>query len=249
VKRTLILVAAVLVLLAALGGAGCRRVKLSDGPNGGGEAQPKTVALGAATSLDTKIKLGVGTFTLAAADSTPTLALDARFTYPAADWKPIVDYSVEGTLGVLSVIQPEGSVPLLGANPSASWDVKLAAGVPTRLSIDTGVGESDIFLRGIDVSTLAFVSGVGQSKIDLSGPRPHDLTGTIDSGVGEVDITVPRSVGVRLTGGADGVGQTTAPGFTKDGDSLVNAAWSQPGPKIDLALTRGVGEIKVISAE
>ena len=72
---------------------------------------------------------------------------------------------------------------------------------------------------------------------------------SIDSGVGKVSIVVPRGVGVRLLGGTAGVGELDAAGFTKADGGLVNAAWGKPGPRIDLTLTRGIGEMSVTSAD
>jgi N-terminal domain of toast_rack, DUF2154 len=250
-NKTLAAVVIGLLLLGAMGAAGCRRVKLADAPGGqdGASNQAQTVPLGAATGLDANVHMAVGSLKLAAGEPSSTLALVASFTYPAPSWKPTVDYSVEGTRGTLTVVQPEVSQPpALGDNHN-SWTMKLAAGVPTALSLNLGVGESTVDLRGIDVTALKVVSGVGQTRLDLSGPRMHDVTGTIDSGVGEIDIVVPSGVGVRLAGGAVGVGELSAPGFTGTPEGLVNSAWGSPGPKIQLALSRGVGTIKVTSAD
>jgi hypothetical protein len=254
VKRNQILWLAVLVMLCAtLGTGGCRRVKLADTPGtaGGAAAQSQTVPLGAATALVANVRMGVGTLKLAAGEPSSTLALDGSFSYPVASWKPEVLYSVESTQGTLSVSQPEfnGPPPLSLGDAENSWRIKLPPGVPTELSLKLGVGESDISLRGIDVTSFEVLSGVGQTKIDLSGPRAHDIKGTIEAGVGEVHIVVPRSVGVRLVGGTEGVGELSAPGFTDSSGGLVNSAWGQPGPKIELDLSRGVGEITVTSVD
>ena len=64
-----------------------------------------------------------------------------------------------------------------------------------------------------------------------------------------MNLVVPKAVGVRLAGGTEGLGQIKAPGFTKTDGGLTNAEWRGSGPKIDLTLTRGVGEITVSTAE
>ena len=97
--------------------------------------------------------------------------------------------------------------------------MKIAPDVPTNLSLKLGVGESDVDLRGVDVTALEALTGVGEAKIDLSGERTHDLTARIEAGVGEVTISVPTDVGVRIIGSEDGLGDFTAEGFTRDGSS------------------------------
>ena len=38
-------------------------------------------------------------------------------------------------------------------------------------------------------------------------------------------------------------------GSTPDGNDLVNAAWSGDGPKIELFITRGIGDVTVVSVD
>jgi hypothetical protein len=249
-SRFLVVLAVVLTLVAAVATSGCRRVKLAVPPGGGSGASdwPEAVPLGAATSVDATVRMAIGGLTLSATEPSSTLALDGSFNYSIAGWKPRVTYSIDGTRGVLSVVQPEMKAfrPTLSDNEN-SWNVKLAAGVPTDLSLALGLGDSDVDLRGLDIDSLRVVSGVGQTRLDLSGPRSHDVRVRVDSGVGDVEIDVPSDVGVRLVGGKDGVGDLSASGFTRSGAALVNSAWGKLGPQIDISLTRGVGDINVTS--
>jgi hypothetical protein len=251
-KRSRIaLLAVALVVLAALATTtGCRRVKLADGSAGTGATtdQTQTVPIGAATSLRTTVRMALGTMRLGAGEPSSTLALDGGFSYPPS-WKPEVTYAVEATQGALSVIQPEIKGPPGLTDRDNFWSLALAPGVPTDLTLKMGAGESKINLRGIDITSLDVMSGMGEMTLDLSGPRPHDVHGRIESGVGDLRIIVRRGVGVRFVGGTDGVGNLTADGFTKSDGGLVNSAWGKAGPKIDLTLTRGVGDITVTSAE
>ena len=250
-QTRILLFAVVLVLIAALTTSGCRRVKLADAPAGsaGATNQTQTVPIGAATSLKTSVRMGVGVLKLSAAEPRSTSALEAAFTYPRADWKPVVEYSVEATRGTLGISQPDfRTVPVSLGSSDNSWNLRLASGVPTDLSLKLGVGESTVDLRDIDVTSLEVVSGVGKATVDLSGTRTHDVSGRVEAGVGELDIIVPSAVGVKLVGGTEGIGELKAAGFTQTDGGVVNAAWNQPGPKIVLALNRGVGEIHVTSA-
>jgi predicted membrane protein len=125
--------------------------------------------------------------------------------------------------------------------------VGMAPGVPTNLVLELGVGTSRIDLSRIDVRDLRVISGVGEAVVDLTGPREADVSVDIDTGVGSLTVKLPRDVGVRVEGGADGIGDLTADGLTKEGTAYVNAAWSKPGPKMTVRVTRGVGELKLVS--
>ena len=122
------------------------------------------------------------------------------------------------------------------------WDLALASGVPTNISLKMGVGQGAIDLSGVDVRHLEAVTGVGETEIDLNGPRSADVSGTITTGVGETTVRLPSNVGVQITGGGDGLGNVSSEGLT-GGNVLTNEAWSQPGPKITLKVVRGVGDI------
>jgi len=251
-QRRILLLGVVLALIAAFATSGCRRVKLSDTPGGAGATdQAQTVPLDGATTLATSVSMGLGALKVSSTEPSSALALDATFSYPAAFGKPKVAYSTEASRGTLSVRQVEAkgppSIPI-GGNDS-EWRLRLARDIPTDLVLDLGVGESNIDLRNVDVTSLKIDCGVGQTKLNLSGARERDLRVSVNSGVGEVDITVPRDVGVRLVSADEGLGEISAQGFTKDGGGLVNSAWGNPGPKIEIALSTGVGEIKVTQAE
>lgn len=246
-KKTLLAAVAVLVAVGLLAVAGCQRVPL-DGTTGADartRVETSTIALDGATKVDATIRMGVGELTMSGVPSA-TEAMDAEFTYAPAAWKPDVTYRVSNAVGELYVAQPENRGMSLRPNIRNTWDLKLAGGVPTDLSLKLGVGTSDVNLREIDVRDLEIVTGVGEATIDLSGQRTADVTGRIEAGVGAATIRLPRNVGVRVTGANDGVGDISADGFTVEGKHYVNEAWGKPGPKIEIRLNRGVGDVTLV---
>jgi hypothetical protein len=248
-KRIAFAATAALALVGLLGAGGCSMVTVTQVPGNKATTESRQVPLEGATSLKANVRMGVGELRLSG-ESSSTNAVDAQFTYRPASWKPELNYRVSqgasGSVGTLEISQPENSGPPTFGDNDNTWRLVLAGGVPSNLSLKLGVGESTIDLRGVDVRDLEVITGVGQATIDLTGERTTDVSGSIQGGVGELRLSVPKNVGVRLSGAEDGVGTFSAPGFTDDGGAKVNAAWSQPGPKIDLRLTRGVGEVRVI---
>ena len=242
-KRIAIALLLVVALAAMLGSTGCRRVRLEDvqGPTGL-ETTTKAVALDGAEKLDARVRMAAGELTLAGGS---TGALDAKFDASPRSWMPEVEYSVEGTAGVLRISQPEITDWDFMGNTVNVWDMKLASGVPTELDIELGAGQSTLDLTEVDVRNLHVLTGAGETTIDLSGERANDIDGSIEAGVGELTLKVPQDVGVRVTGTRDGVGDYNVEGFTSDGDAYVNDAWDTATVKIDLRLQRGIGEVTV----
>lgn len=242
-RKTIAVVAVLLAVFAALASGGCTRVKLAENPQTAVHTDTASIPLGSAAMLDANVEIGVGELALSG-ETSSTDALGGTFRYAPASWKPEVKYSVEGTVGKLSVRQPESSgIPAFGASEN-TWKLKLAGGVPTNLAVQLGVGESTVDLRGVDVRELDVLTGVGKATIDLSGARTADMGGAIECGVGEVIVRLPKSTGVRVTGGEDGVGDLRADGFTTQDGGLANVAWrSGTGPKIDIRINRGIGDI------
>jgi hypothetical protein len=252
-KKTLVAVAAVVLLVAVAFSAGCTRVPLTEsqklfgGEPGKSSTESTSAPLGGAERIDATIRMGVGDLAVSSVSS-QTAGFTGDFKYNPSSWKPEVTYGVgelaDGVrVGVLYVGQPEAGGATKWLDAENAWDLALAGGVPMNLSLKMGVGEGSIDLRSVDVRYLEAVTGVGQTEIDLSGPRSSDVSGTITTGVGETTVRLPRDVGVQITGGGDGLGNVSSEGFNGSGNVKTNDAWNQPGPKITLKVVRGVGDI------
>jgi hypothetical protein len=123
--------------------------------------------------------------------------------------------------------------------------VRLGGGVPTALDLQLGVGTSRIDLRALDVTDLSVLTGVGDTVIDLSGPRARSLHGRIEAGVGSLVVKLPNDVGVRVTGRGEGIGEFSAVGLHEDNGVWVNDAYAGDGPRIEIDVNRGVGEVTI----
>lgn len=245
-RKGFAIVAAIACSMALLAAAtGCTRVRLQDTPSTRVEKMSTTVDLGGATHLDTSVRMGVGELSLKALDTTAS-AMSADFEFSPATWKPEVTYSVAEGNGTLLVRQSEsvGISPL--GNARNNWSVRLAKGIPTGLRLGLGVGTSDVDLRGMDLESLDVTTGVGKTTIDLSGPRTRGLSAQIVQGVGNLTLRLPASVGARVTGGKDGLGDFNADGVSVNSAGWVNDAYSGNGPKIEIELKRGIGDVNIL---
>ncbi|HEX9094260.1 MAG TPA: toast rack family protein [Coriobacteriia bacterium] len=242
-RKTVIIAFVVLMAATALTTTGCRAVRLPDTSRTTSES--KTVALDGATTIETRIRMGVGELSLSG-ETSATDALKADFTYEPVSWKPEVSYAVDGGVGKLEVRQPEPTEVPAFKSAHNTWGLVLAGGAPTDLSLQLGVGRSVVDLRNVDVRKLDVLSGVGDCTVDLTGPRANGLTGRVEAGVGKLTIRLPKGVGVRVGGREDGVGHTTADGFIAQGGSWVNEAYSGSGPRIEIELVRGIGDVTLV---
>jgi hypothetical protein len=241
--RTTIIAAA---LVAALAGlvltSGCRAVPLREQPANRVITESSKIGPDGATSADANIMMGIGKLSVRSSDT--TALVDTYFRYAPVSWKPRVSYTNDHGVGLLKIAQDKLKVEPMTAVTS-EWDLAFSKTVPLNLTLEMGVGESDVDLSGLKLLSLNVVSGVGSSKITLPSEPTSDLVASVSAGVGEVTIQVPKGVGVRVTGDRGGIGDLTAVGFTRSGDALVNDAYAGSGPKIELHVVRGIGAVRI----
>jgi hypothetical protein len=249
-RRTLMAVVAVLAAGALLAGTGCTRVRLQDRPETRTLTETKSVELQGAKELRAEITQGVGELTLSgeSTSTTPSAGVfRGEFTFTPETWRPEISYALSGERGDLTVRQPENSSVPPFRDAKNTWVLTMPAGVPTALDLTLGVGRSNVDLRGLDLTRLDLLTGVGDTTIDLSGPRTSSVTGRIEAGVGKLTVRLPEGVGVRIGGRQDGIGNFSADGFIARGNGWENAAYATgTGPKIDLEMTRGIGDVTLL---
>jgi hypothetical protein len=236
----------VVALLALLVSAtGCTRVKLADDPATKTFTESSSLPLQGATTLTAEIEQGIGELTVRGSSET-TDAVKAVFTFAPESWRPEASSTVEASAATLHITQPQDPENLPFDDLHNAWDITLPGGIPTDLGLKLGLGKSDIDLRGVDLSGLTVFTGIGETHIDLSGERTADLHATIECGVGELTLKLPRNVGVRISGNKDGVGSVSAGGLTSRDGVWTNAAYAGTGPKMEIELNQGIGDIKFV---
>ncbi len=114
-----------------------------------------------------------------------------------------------------------------------------------RLSYKTGASEVKLInLANANASRVSFDSGAGAYTLDFSGELQRDLSVDVSSGVSTIKIIVPEGVPCRVTidGGLNNVSPSgtwtiSQNVYEKDG----------AGPRIDIALEMGLGNLELIS--
>ncbi len=167
--------------------------------------------------------------------------MEGYFEYNVDQWKPVVDYSVSGRKGRLTVKQT-GRTGIPIGNSKNRWDVTLSRDVPIDLRLDFGVGEGDLDLRGIDIRDLDIDMGVGELKLDLTGELKENLKVNIDGGIGSATIYLPEDIGVRVKVDG-GIGSVDARGMNKNDHTYTNDAYGKTDFTIYIEIDAGIGSI------
>lgn len=195
---------------------------------------------GAATSVEVYLEQGSGSCQIRPGSAK---LMEATFRYNIPQWSPLVSYKEQGGVWNLTVEQPNETLRV-GLGARNEWDLKFGGDVPMRMVAFLGAGDMDCKVGGLNLSQLALVVGAGNLKADLSGSWGANLTATLNSGTGKIDIVVPSDVGVIIVPFL-GVGKLTAPGFTQQGTSHVNAAYGTTPVFIAINANAGVGDVTV----
>lgn len=235
-----------LFLLVSVGllvmGTGCANFgTIEVGPD---RTDTERVEAGDVAAVDATVEMGVGELQIEQGGDS---LLDATFNYNVDAWAPVVEYSTSGNQGQLVVRQPEANVDNIGipdADIRYQWDLQFGDDVPLDLTINLGVGESDLQLSGLPLRNLDINTGVGQTNIDLSGDWQEDVDVRISGGVGETVLMLPRSTGVRLQS-ETALGNLTVNGLRRDGDVYTNDAFGASDVTMDIEIRGGVGSITI----
>jgi|FLYN01.1.fsa_nt_gi hypothetical protein len=270
--------------LIAIGGVVLVVIFMLIGPSLGwaGDIEVKTASFseprGDAVSADVSLNLGVADTTITAlSDSGDLFTADLRYVGE-------VEFEAEGeTEKVISLSQTDDGADSFNIFSSTwfisgdelDWNIGLSPDVPLELTIHSGVGEANLDLSGLQITSLEVSSGVGEINVNLpsagerysaqiSGgvgethltiPAGPDITLTISGGGGETTIDVPDGAGVRVE--ADGgVGGVNLPDdfqrTSGDEDNFVgeSGTWetdnfAEAGQQIVITYNGGVGSLNI----
>jgi N-terminal domain of toast_rack, DUF2154 len=203
--------------------------------------ESRSVPPGNAESVHARLVMGAGE--LKVGDGADEL-MEADFSYNVSDWKPRVNYEVNGGEGELSVKQGNSGNSRLGSGARNEWDVRLNDEVPTDLTVEMGAGQSDLDLDSLTLTGVDLQMGAGETTVDLTGDYARGFDASIQGGVGEATVLLPSEVGVRAKA-EGGLGKIDAEGLNREGDSYVNDAYGDSDVTLNIDVQGGVGQINL----
>lgn len=113
-----------------------------------------------------------------------------------------------------------------------------------ELRVSAGAGDVNVDASGgATLREFGFETGAGSLKLDLTGDEwAEDIEGRINAGAGDVRITLPE--GYRIEVRTDsGIGDVSASGLVRDGETWVNRDRVKGGPTIQVFVNQGVGSV------
>jgi hypothetical protein len=227
-----------LALWFALVGCGLLTTSVNDV-----RTESQSVNLDSATSASIEIAFPAGELKV---QSGTNNLMDASFRYNVRDWQPRVQYSENGRQGVLLVNQPGDERVPVGGRLINEWEIQLSESVPMDLLIQTGAGNSQLDLGGLNMNSLTVETGAGVTTVNLDGNWEHDLNVSIQGGVGELTVNLPAEMGVRVEMETALV-TVTANGLINDQNGYVNRAFGTAPHTLTVNLEAGVGSVVLVA--
>ena len=218
------------------------------GQDTGGAAVTDSISqpLSGAESAEVDINFGVGRLQLGAlpagaeeliagAISRPSRRLRVEQSFDVEDGVAQYELQMRGSSGPFSFFGRSGE--------DFVWDLQLSRDVPIRLTASTGVGESHLDLRQLNLSSLSVDTGVGQTTVTLPGEGQLEVS--IDGGVGELIIEIPEGVAARIESDT-GLGNTQIDSdYQRDGDVYISPGYDEALDRINLDIDAGIGQVIV----
>lgn len=202
--------------------------------------ETKEIDLNGAEKVTTEINTGVVKLNVSG-DSNKLMK--AEFIYNVPEWKPNVNYSVNGKVGNLLLQQPSNNKNNAN-NVKNDWNISLNNDIPMSLNIILGVGSSILDLSKLNIKDLHVKMGVGDVNLNLCGNYKSSVTVNIEGGVGNATISLPKNIGVCIEA-ENGVGKINSNGFSINGNKYTNEAYGKSQVSINLRVASGVGNINL----
>lgn len=155
-------------------------------------------------------------------------------------------YTVTAGSGELQLTQkrPPLFTPfLMGQTSQSQWEVQLSAKIPLTLAVQTGVGEAELDLAGLNLHALNLDTGVGQTTVAF--PATGRVTANIKGGIGGLTLILPAEMPTRIQV-QTGISNVQMPSrFIRNGEAYATAGFSATGDYLDINVTAGIGQVVV----
>lgn len=196
-----------------------------------------------ASSANIDIKFGAGTVRIGALSDPSGLIQGTATTGGGQQLSQSFQMSGGTAFYKLSTRNSSGGRFLPFANADGSWDLNINRDVPTQLSINGGVGRSELDLSQLHVTALDARLGVGKTTITV--PSSGQVRASINGGVGEVDVVIPPGVAARIQAQA-GLGGVNVPSTYQHRDNVYTSpGYDTAQNRVDLTIKGRVGSISI----
>lgn len=229
-----------LLLLAVLAGAVWIHQTRPAGPSAAAETVEQ--ALQGATEARVEIRPGVGELNLGALDE-PGLLLSGQIELDRGE-RLVTEADRTGTTLIYTLATDKSDGSFWGPwGIDHNWQVSLTPDIPIELTINTGVGTSEIDLSQLTITQLVVSTGVGRTVLTL--PATGNVSANIDGGVGELIIRIPEGMGARIDASGGLAPVSASPEFERRGNLYYTPDYDSAQGRLDMEIDLGVGSLRL----
>jgi len=149
------------------------------------QSKSESVELGSAESVRVTVDAGIGELFV---EGGAVGLLDAEFRYNIEELEPDVTYEVDGDTGRLRVFNKENINVIPTGEIESEWRLQFAEDVPLEMDLNLGLGDSDLDLSDLTVTSLDVSAGAGKLDLNVGNQTLDRLN--VEAGVGDVDVNV-----------------------------------------------------------
>ncbi|MCJ7551245.1 MAG: LiaF-related protein, partial [Anaerolineae bacterium] len=140
--------------------------------------------------------------------------------------------------------QGSGRRGYIGVYQGSTWQLGINSDVELDLEVDIGVGDVTLDLSNLAIDSARLDFGLGRADATL--PQEDGAEVVVDGGIGAVTIRVPEDVGAHIRLDAGLVGRTLPTGYTHDGDTYTSPNYNRADTRVDVTISLGIGNIRVL---
>jgi hypothetical protein len=230
------------VLLAVLAGA-LWLFSVDIGGRQRGAAEEITQALGSAERAEVTIHRGSGSLRIQALPESANL-IEGVF-HPSGAEKIARNFALSDGTATLTLRSDGTSWGPFAGGPRdvRTWHLGMTPGVPLRLNVNLGVGESDIDLSGLMIQDFRLSMGVGQATVIL--PDRGRFQAKIEGAIGETVVVIPESMGARVHFSTALVNRDVPSGYQARDDVYVSPTYDSAEGRVDLEVGQAIGRVAI----
>lgn len=237
------IVAAVTIVVLALGMTG-RVPFLGTGPGTAAETHVVQIPVDGAERAEISLRVGVSELEVSALSGGDALVSGEVRTAEGETFTQ--DVQRRGGTADVELVSEHRGIGNIGGGGNRGWDLAIARGIPTDLTISTGVGRSQLDLRDIVLTGLRVDAGVGEMVATLPLPTEGSYQASFDTGVGATTVRVPEDAAVRIAIDTGLGGVTARGGFDAlGGDVYQTSGYANADERIEIRIDGGVGAITI----
>lgn len=125
------------------------------------------------------------------------------------------------------------------------WDLRLNAGIPLALTLETGAGETTLDLTEMTVTALNVKTGASSTEVRLPA-HAGQTDVTVEAGAAAVTLLIPENVAARIQSNSGLVDlQVDQSRFPSSGSGFESPGYSTADNRLQIDIRAGVGSIKI----